>query len=255
MNHPDWEDYGRRLWPSDWWRLFENIENDSRKNLTWEGFFGRIPNGVNLYSSGEDILKKGDGRLHLTPSHPMDFFEHLEWLWTNQEMRKGTLMMAVLPGNSEGGWEFNAIYAGMPPSQANSLLPETLREIPFFAFFDDMEIFGIISGSDFLLQGETNVRESAIYRRLMADAIPALSDPAGGNGIRTVAGDGGFKEEHIFRAIKDLMDYKRGNYASGNWPRDQDRWLHSDIKVIAYPFNHGAFDAIVRSMETGSLEE
>jgi hypothetical protein len=253
MNHPDWEDYARRLWPSDWWRLFPVY--DSRHSLKWADYFAAMPNGVNLFSSGEDILRKGDGRLHLTPSHPMDFFEHLEWLWTNQEMRKGTLMMAVLPGNSEGGWEFNAIYAGMPPAQANDIPDESLRQIPFFAFFDDMGIFNIFSGSDFLLQGETNVRESAIYRRLMADAIPALSDPAGGNGMRTEARDGGFDPENIFHEIKDLMDYKRGNYASGNWPREFDRWKHSDIKVIAYPFNSRAFDAIVRSMETGSLEE
>lgn len=142
----------------------------------------------------------------------------------------------------------------MPPSQANSIPAESLREIPFFAFFDEMEIFEIISGSDFLLQGETNVRESAIYRRLMADAIPALSDPTGTNGARATLGDGGFNPEDIFHKIKDLMDYRRGNFASGDWPTDDDRWKHSDIKVIAYPFNHRAFDAIVRQIETGSLE-
>ena len=118
-----------------------------------------------------------------------------------------------------------------------------------------MEISNFFTGSDFLLGGHTNVRNSPIYRRLMADAIPALSNPTGGNGIRTEAWDGGFKEEHIFLAIKDLMDYKRGNFLHGNWPRDNDRWEHGDLKIIAYPFNHGFFDAIVHFIETGSLEE
>ena len=75
----------------------------------------------------------------------------------------------------------------------------------------------------------------------------------GTNGARAALGDGGFTQTGIFHEIKDLMDFKRGTWINGDWPRKEDRWIHSDIKVIAYPFNHGAFDAIVRHIETGSL--
>jgi len=174
--------------------------------------------------------------------------------------------VSPLSGNREGGWEFNSerfvvvgydgedypIWGPMSPGDAATISEESLRQEPSFRHFDDDEILGD-SGSDFLLQGETNIKESAIYRRLMADAIPALSDAAGGNGLGMEPRDGGFQQD-IFKAVKDLSYFKRGNFASGNWPRKTNRWLHSDIKVIAYPYNHRAFDAIVRSMETGSLE-
>ncbi len=101
-------------------------------------------------------------------------------------------------------------------------------------------------GSDFLLDGHDNVRESEVYWRLMADAIPALSDPTGGTGDFDI---------DVFHSKQDLMTYRRGRHVDGNWPREFNRWKHSDIKVIAYPFNYKAFDAIVRYIDTGSLEE
>ena len=90
----------------------------------------------------------------------------------------------------------------------------------------------------------------------MADAIPALSGPTGGNGLRAnvAVRDGGFQRDVIFADVKDLTDYKRGWFRDGDWPRRYDRWKHGDIKVIAYPFNHRFFDAIVRYIKYGSLE-
>ena len=34
MDHPDWSNYPRRLWCSDWHRLFQT--NDHRSSLTWQ---------------------------------------------------------------------------------------------------------------------------------------------------------------------------------------------------------------------------
>ncbi len=246
MKNPGWDGYARRLWASDWWRLFPN--DDSRHSLKWEGYFGPMLNAINFYSSGEDALALPDGDIHLPVS--------AEWVWVIQETMKGVALTGPIPGSpTEGGWGFNPFWVGYSPEEAENITPEALRTMPFFQPFNDQGIFNIFSGSDFLLDGNINVRDSAIYRRLMADAIPALSNPTGGNGIRTEARDGGFKEENIFLAIKDLMDYKRGWYRDGDWPRRKDRWKHGDIKVIAYPFNHGFFDAIVHFIETGSLEE
>ena len=246
MMNPGWEGYDRRLWASDWWRLFPN--DDSRHSLKWENYFGPMLNAINFYSSREDALALPDGDIHLPVS--------AEWVWVIQETLKGVALTRPIPGSpTEGGWGFNPQWPDYSPEEAASISPEELRTKPFFRPFDDGEIFNLFTGSDFLLDGHTNVRNSPIYRRLMADAIPALSNPTGGNGIRTEARDGGFKEEHIFLAIKDLMDYKRGSYSDGDWPRRKDRWKHGDLKVIAYPFNHGFFDVIVHFIETGSLEE
>ncbi len=197
-----------------------------------------MENGVNLYSSGEDLLAKSIGEVP---------FPGLEKLWVNQEMQKGRPELGLLGAVSEGGWGFNSFYGLSSPDEANAIDPNFLRGISFFSPFELLGLYDLDDGSDFLLDGNDNVRESEIYRRLMADAIPALSNPTGGNGNFDTA---------VFHAIGDLMQYRRngGQYVAGNWPRSHERWLHSDIKVVAYPFNFGAFDAIVHYMNHGSLE-
>lgn len=126
------------------------------------------------------------------------------------------------------------IYGRMPPGDANGIPEESLRANSFFSHFDEQGLCGV-GGSDFLLDGNIDVRDSAIYRRLLADAIPALSNPTGSSPF----------EEGIVGSNNDLMSFRRGRYVDGDWPREFNQWKHSDIKAIAYPFNFGAFDTIV----------
>lgn len=127
------------------------------------------------------------------------------------------------------------IYGQMPSGDANDIPEEALRADSFFQHFDEQHLYGD-TGSDFLLDGNVDVRDSEIYRRLLADAIPALSNPTGSSPL---LGTG------AVRSNDDLMAFRRGDPNSVEWPRDDDRWLHSDIKRIAYPFNSRAFDTIV----------
>jgi hypothetical protein len=79
-----------------------------------------------------------------------------------------------------------------------------------------------------------------IFRRLLADGIPALSNSAGRNPLGNVV------QEDI-----NMDGFRRGIHDDGDWPRDTDDWRHSDIKNIAYPFNFGVFDQLVTD---GGLE-
>jgi hypothetical protein len=162
-------------------------------------------------------------------------------------MRKGTTLIWLGPGNAEAGWGFNPsynvitgydmysqpIYQRMPPSEANSLPDAAIRSDSFFNHFDDEALYDD-SGSDFLLAGEADVRNSPLYRRLLADAIPALSNPAGRNDLGNAVFDN-----------TDLMELKRGIYDEGNWPRDKDEWRHSDMVNVAFPYNHALFEKII----------
>lgn len=79
--------------------------------------------------------------------------------------------------------------------------------------------------------------ETAVLRKLLADAIPALSFAMGANSLN-IYGTG---------RNKNMSDpaFRSGDYSEGKWPRDGNLWKHSDIKNIAYPFNYSLFDDIV----------
>ena len=97
---------------------------------------------------------------------------------------------------------------------------------PFFAHFDDEVLYGT--------NGSTVAQQPVTNRKLLAAAIPALSNPSGRNALGAAVLDN-----------YDDMQFKRGDFSEGDWPREQDEWRHSDIKDIAYPFNFGVFDQII----------
>ncbi len=226
MRHPDWKDYAPWLWASEWHDLF--APGDGRRELTWRNRFGELPNAYNYFSSGEDVLNNGDGRLH--------WFLAEERAWVNQEMRKG-LWPFLVPGNNEGGWGFNPdyhvrvydpernqwVYEPMPPEQANQLSKEAIRTNSFFRLFDDRRLYRD--------EGSRLAREVGMRRQLLADAIPALSFALGRNDL-----------EDFGAGRYDLNTAKRGIHKEGNWPRRDDRWRHSDIQRVAYPYAYRAFD-------------
>ena len=216
MQNPNWNGYLPRLWASEWYSLFSGT--DGRGKLTWRDRFGNIGVAYYYYSSTEDVLNTGNGALpSLGP----------ERVWVNQEMRKGTWLITVGPGNSEAGWGFNNDYSGLTVAEANALPDATLMANSFFAHFDDEDLYGS--------SGSTIAATPAMYRQLLADAIPAISNPMGGDPIS------GFGS-----GSTDLTTMRRGDHIDDDWPRDNDRWIHSDIKNIAYPFNYPAFDRIVQ---------
>lgn len=233
MQNPFWTGYSDRLWASEWHRLFD--DNDGRRQLTWRGRFGNIPNVVNYFSSGEDVLQNGDGQTH--------FWGMIgtggQCAWANQEMLKGSSAMDMIPGNSEGGWGFSSHYDiedgvgedGRPivrspyPAETTNISESALMQHSFFKPFDNQELF--------TSTGSSVAANPALRSQLLADAIPALSFAAGAN--RTTY----FGPEN-----QDMTDKENRNYAP--WPRTRNRWFHGDIVNLAYPYVIPLFDDIVR---------
>lgn len=234
MRNPVWQNYNDRLWASEWYQLFDR--NDGRHALTWRGCFNNTSNFVyNYYSSTEDVLDNGDGKLH----NPLA----THWAWYNQEVRKGTTAAWLAAGDSEGGWGFNDAPDGgygtnihaarggfewrrLGPAAAASLTDEQIRTNSFFTRFNNTELYG--------KNGSVVAQRPATRHQLLADALPALSNPTGRNAL------GSFDNRN-----RNLMSFRRGKYKDGNWPDPDERWRHSHIKEIAYPFNYAAFDKIV----------
>ena len=220
MRHPNWQNYSNRLWASEWYRLFSG--GDGRHTLTWRNRCGDIGNSYQYYSTGEDVLNNSDGALPSVGA---------ERSWINQEMRKGTWLITIGPGNGEAGWGFNYSYTNergfvISPSEADELTDAQIRTNSFFALLDDEDLYGA--------NGSTLAQQPTVYGRLLADAIPALSSAMGRNQLND------FGAGQI-----NMMDQQNGWPAARlSDPELGHRWLHSDLKNVAFLYVYELFDDI-----------
>lgn len=82
---PSLADNPRRLWSTEWHRLF----TDKRSTLTWRDRFGALGNMWNMYSSGEEVLENDWPGARTLPE---DLEGRLSW--AAQEKSKGTVAAA-----------------------------------------------------------------------------------------------------------------------------------------------------------------
>ncbi|MBR6021463.1 MAG: lamin tail domain-containing protein [Kiritimatiellae bacterium] len=231
----DWANYHQRLWASYWYDLFQ--EGDGRHALTWRGRFSSITNAVNFYSPAEDILSNATGVAPVGATGA----------WVGQEMRKGLTYPEWALGNAEGGWEFGSyhnpvigfvpgttipIHSLMSPAQANILPSETLKSHPFFGEFDETALLGE--------NGSTIAQLSSVWRKLLSDAIPALSNPAGSNPIEA------WGESRNLNMYRERTDWNSGNRGGSTSSE------HSAIKALPFGLTKPVFECIV---ENGALNE
>ena len=224
MRPYDWMPYSHRTWASEWHKLWEFDPADERMKLTWKNRFGDIPNAVNYYSSGEDVLQNRPAN---SPHN-----SGVGGAWTYQELVKGRLETAILPFvDDHGGWGFNTLWQTInePPNPGvvNELPDSSLRIGPVFKPFYSTNVFGP-NGSQF-------VSNPVVRAKLLAEAIPATSRATGRNPVPLLFSDNN----------KDMnVEFKNG------WPEDRhndnnaDPWLHGDFRGIANIFNYKLYDDI-----------
>lgn len=216
MVHEDWLGYNTNTWCSTWHQLFTSP--DDRAELTWKNRFSSVLNvAYNFYSTGDEIFELSDE----TPGPLSGGLFHLEqFAWQKQETLKGR---TALGSTDWAGWGFSGEYS---QSQANLATPDNLRTNAVFRQEPD-EMFT----SNIVKQTQNEI---------LALGIPALSGAAG------------------LSALDPLIAEKNydmnANRASG-WPRNSgyyaDRWLHSDLKNVAYLYVNPLFKKLV---ENGGLE-
>ncbi len=231
----DWANYSSNLWACYWCDLFP--EGDGRYELTWRGRFESITNAVNFYSPMEDVLANATG--NLPPG--------TTGAWVGQEMRKGRTYPESFFGNAEGGWELSSyhnpiigfvpdttipIHSPMPPAQANIIPPETLKIHPFFEEFDETGLLGD--------NGSALAQMSSVWHQLLADAIPALSNPAGSNPIES------WPDSRNVNMYRERTEHAVG-IRGGSSPSE-----HSAIKALPLGQTKPIFEQVV---ENGGLNE
>jgi hypothetical protein len=216
VRNPSWSDYDgdTRLWSSDWWSLFTT--NDGRYDLKWRSRFGTLSthtNPHNYYSTGEEVLMKGDGS---EPSAILEVTIKKELAWIKQEMSKGSLLKKVTAGvhTANGGWAFNGFWNGTPPATNPPLIANPYFK-PFSEFFDENgQNPRTVHGAT----GSNLASQFALRAFMLAHDVPAVSNPVGSDFI-----DFNNNNVNDDAAKNTDMMGKR----SGGWGGD---WKHSDLK-------------------------
>ena len=194
----------------------------------------RIANAVNCYSATEDTLGNAELNEWLTGKLYRRKF------WAIQEALNGTEYISFAPDNwginKEGGWGYNPHYATnwwyvtwpnrrMTDRFINRIGRLTRDELirhPVFLPFEE--------GWLFTTNAISPAAVAPIRARILADGIPAMSFAAGANPLGN-------------NAVSGNIDY--ATCKSGEWPRARGRWLHSDIKNVAFRFVHEFFEKLV----------
>ena len=228
MINSQWSAYNPRVYASDWWRLFPT--NDARSTLTWRSRLGNLRNVdvYNFYSSGEEVLREHQNP---TPSFfgftASQVYQHYlgdgrpvgAYLWALQEKEKGQMSVNEILSSNHGGWRFNDQWYGkngehMPADMAAQLPDSQLQTNAFFDVSSDFMVIEHFTADTTLYDSEGDAYAQANRDRILSDAIPALTLPAGANAIHNL--DARFGETSICRFDKNLK---------AGWPQARsDRW-------------------------------
>jgi hypothetical protein len=157
--------------------------------------------------------------------------------------------------SNHGGWRFPANQYGdpnpLPPSTANALSDSTLRQTPIFDFGS---YFDSVSGPfpDLTLtntDGSGSTYAAANRDRILSDAIPALTLPAGANVVSVLG-----TTHNLNMSSPDGINFSafQNGWPSARSTSDEAfKWYHSDFDYVAYPFTYKLFNQIVN---LGSLK-
>ena len=233
--HDEWTGYTNACWTSEWHKLFPS--GDARRALTWRGrFTNLIPVAVNFYSSGDEVLELYTDAHN--PSWYNGFSPSGNWgdrySWHKQEIWKGRKSLLGVMGTTEwSGWGFKKNALGIKTWNAADA-----NAVTDFSVFATNTVFNPYPIS---ITNDVATRLEADFH--LAQGIPALSPPTG----RTDLNNYGIVS----------FDMNTSDYMANTWPRPNDgqlgaRFLHSDIKNVAYFFVHPVFKKIV---EIGGLNQ
>ena len=215
MLNEDWVGYKSNTWCSTWFRLFSSP--DDRAKLTWKGRFPSVVSvAYNFYSSGDEIFQVFSNG---TPSAFTGGPFHLEqFAWQKQEHFKGRTVFGipVIGGTDWAGWGFSGEYS---MAEANAATPDNLRANAVFR----QEPATMFS---------SNIT-AQVQNDIIAQGVPALSCAAGLNAINAIS----------------FYNYNVNDHKQNGWGRSgspyYDRWLHSDLKSMAYMYTYEIFNQLV----------
>ncbi len=243
--HRDWNEYPRRSFANEWYRLFENEADDDRQLLTWGGRFSDVANvAVNFYSTGDHVLE-----LYRNNSvWATDGYENWDQMferysWHKQELWKGRSGLLFNVGTTDwAGWSIREKMFGyniVQPTNAFTMSDMELRTNTVFKLQPESMNTNSIS---LLMRG-------AILAKGIPSRTPACGTMKWGLGMN----------------MNDSMFNCNDTSAIGGIPRPNawivrpnglfddwgNRWLHSDMKNMAYFYVFKFFEKV---KEEGALQ-
>ena len=235
--HAEWCGYPSQCWVARWHEFFEGNTNDTRGKLTWKGRFSKVKSvAVNFYSSGDEVEEIYEGSQN--PAWYNGVSPSGNWgdrySWHKQEIWKGRKSLLGFMGMTDwSGWGFRTSALGLvrtwSESEANAIADLTV--------FKTNTVFALYPSS---ITNAANPR--LVIDAHLTQGIPALSPPTG----RTDLTQYGIPSFNL----------NSSEFQPNGWPRqDPDdelarRWLHSDVKNVAYFYTYMLFKKIV---EIGGL--
>ena len=233
--HDDWTEYTNACWTALWHERFPST--DARSKLTWRGrFLSVVPVAVNFYSSGDEVLEL------YADAHNPAWYNGVSssgnwgarYSWHKQEIWKGRKSLLGFMGTTDwSGWGFKENALGIKiwsADEANSVT--------------DLSVFATNTVFNPYPASITNSAATRLETDFhLAQGIPALSLPTG----RTDLTESGITS----------FDMNSSQFMGNAWPRQTDgalggRFLHSDVKDVAYFYTHRVFKKIV---EVGGLKQ
>ena len=232
--HPEWEGYPSVSWVANWYDLFASDANDDRKYLGWPGRFSNVMQyAVNFYSTGDEVLE-------LATDNDLDIFTGItsslgRYAWHKQELLKGRNDFVGFGATDWSGWSIRLNNIGntaITRAQAWQMCPQDFKTNTVFRCYPAS-------------------MNSATIPLLVRDAHRALGIPALIPAAGAVSYGGG---DTLERMINMNLQSVNGVSRPNGWPNHSsygNRWLHSDLKNVAYYYT---FKLYKRLVQEGALE-
>ena len=242
--HKDWNEYPKKSFANEWYRLFEDEVDDDRQLLTWGGRFENVADyAINFYSTGDHVLEL----YHNNNLWATDGFENWNQMferfsWHKQELWKGRKgVLAQLGTTDWAGWSIRENvfgYNSIQPTNAWLMSDTELKTNTVFklhpASMNEKTIPLLLRGA------------------ILANGISSRTPASGASSW----GDKAFQERMYNLEISSEQHsilrpngwITRSNGIFGDWGT---HWLHSDMKDVSYFY---VFKLFEKFNEVGGLK-
>lgn len=243
--HKDWTEYPRTAFANEWYKCFEEEAGDDRHLLTWGGRFADVADyAVNFYSTGDHVLElERNNNIWAIDGYENwnQMFEH--YSWHKQELWKGRKGLVARTGTTDwAGWGIRENVLGYNTIQPTHAWVMSLAELKTNTVFKLQPASMNTNSIPLLLRGA-----------LLAKGIPSRTPASGAMKWGPYSMNDSMYNLNSTDETQNGISRPNGwvsrpNGLFGSWG---DRWLHSDIKDMAYFFVFRFFEKI---KEEGELE-